>query len=185
MEIESRLCEMKKILIVVGSENIHGNTNLIASSFEKGAKESGHQVKKIVLNEDIQGCKGCLACQYNHHRCVIDDIMQKYYSLFEEADMFVLASPLYFWSVSGRLKSFIDRLYAISKDDLYPYKEVILLMSAGSDSFYAFEQAVSFYRFYTLALGWKNQGMVLAGGCKNQYVSENYIQEAYQLGKNL
>lgn len=59
-------------------------------------------------------------------------------------------------------------------------------MTCGSDGFYAFEQAVSYYRFYTNALGWKDKGMTLAKGCKEnpQYINGKYLQEAYQLGKN-
>ena len=178
---------MSKILVVVGSGNIHGNTNALADAFIKGVHEVGGEVNKIVLNKTISGCQGCGACQRNGNQCAIQDEMQKYYSLYEEADQLVFASPLYFWSISGRLKSFIDRLYALSTNDEYPYKETAFLMTSGSKGFYAFEQAVSFYRFFTNALGWKDQGMVLAGGCKGnpKFVDEKYLQEAYELGKKM
>ena len=103
----------------------------LARAFEKGAIQAGHKVKRIVLSKNLQGCQGCGACQINQHHCVIQDSMQEYYAMFEWADTLVLASPLYFWSISGRLKCFIDRLYAISQNDEYPYKETFLLMSAG------------------------------------------------------
>lgn len=92
----------------------------------------------------------------NGHKCMINDDIQDIYSLFNESDMIVLASPLYVWSISGRMKCFINRLYAISTNDKYPYKETALLMTAGSKEFYIFEQAVSFYRLFTNALGWKH-----------------------------
>lgn len=178
---------MRKILIVVGSGVQKGNTNQLAQTFEKGAKEAGHDVQRIVLSENIQGCQGCGACQKNSHQCVIQDSMQNYYALFEWADTIVLASPLYFWSISGRLKCFIDRLYAISQDDQYPYKETVLLMSAGDNHFWTFEQALSFYSFYTKALGWKDLGHVLAGGCESEprYIPTQKLQEAYQKGLHL
>lgn len=151
-----------------------------------GAIKAGHDVEKVVLNDNLQGCKGCGACQLNGHKCIIQDSMQDLYKKFDEADTIVFASPLYFWSISSRMKCFIDRLYAISTDDKYPYKETILLMSSGDNKFYTFHQALSFYSFYTNALGWKNLGVVLAGGCKGsahqRFIDEKYLNEAYQLG---
>ena len=181
--------KMSKILVVVGSGNVHGNTYQLSDAFIKGAKGANHDVTKIILNKNILGCQGCQACQHNGHQCVIKDAMQDYYSLFEDADVLVLASPLYFWSISGRLKSFIDRLYAISTDDKYPSKDTVLLMTSGSDEFYAFEQSVSFYRFLTKALGWNDKGMVLADGCSgqigNKIVDKKFLNEAYELGKSI
>lgn len=180
---------MRNILVVVGSGNIKGNTDTLVDCFIKGAIESGHHVKKVNLNGDIQGCQGCGACQKNGNKCVIQDKMQSIYPFFESSDTIVLASPLYFWSISARLKSFIDRLYAISTDDEYPQKDTFLLMTSGSKGFYAFEQAVSFYRFFTNALGWNDKGMVLAGGChkeeKCNVINEDYLKEAYFMGYNL
>lgn len=180
---------MRNILVVVGSGNLNGNTDVLVEAFIKGATESGHNIKKVNLNGDLQGCLGCGGCKKNGNKCVIQDKMQNIYPFFESSDTIVLASPLYFWSISSRLKSFIDRLYAISKDDKYPKKDTLLLMTSGSKGFYAFEQAVSFYRFFTNALGWNNKGMVLAGGChkeeKISIIDDKYIKEAYLLGYHL
>lgn len=180
---------MRRILIVVGSGNINGHTDQLARAFEKGAIQAGHEVKRIVLSKKLQGCQGCGACQINQHHCVIQDSMQEYYAMFEWADTLVLASPLYFWSISGRLKCFIDRLYAISQNDEYPYQETFLLMSAVDDHFWTFEQALSFYSFYTKALGWKSLGSVLAGGCHDEshqpYIPPLKLQEAYEKGLSL
>lgn len=180
---------MKNILVVVGSGNRNGNTDTLVESFIKGATESGHHVKKVNLNGHIQGCRGCGACQKNGHHCIIQDQMQDIYELFEAVDTLVLASPLYFWSISARLKSFINRLYAILTNDEYPQKDTFLFMTSGSKGFYAFEQAVSFYRFFIRALGWHDKGMVLAGGCDkeegNSIIDEHYLKEAYFMGCHL
>ena len=179
---------MKKVLVIIGNGE-NGNTDQLSQSFVDGARFAGHEVRKIVLHHDIQGCKGCRACQHNGHQCVIKDDMQVIYPLFEESDVLVLASPLYFWSISGRLKSFIDRLYAISTNDEYPSKETILLMTSGCEEFYAFEQPVSYYRLLTNALGWNDRGMVLAYGCKgdpaHKWIDKKYLEKAFQLGKIL
>lgn len=180
---------MKNILVVIGSGLESGNTNQLSEAFIMGAKKAGHHVNRVFLGDkDIHGCKGCGACQ-SHHICAIKDDMQDYYSLFEQCDTLVLASPLYFWSISAQIKSFIDRLYAISVNDEYPQKETVLLMTCGSKGFYAFNQPVSFYRMLTGALGWKDKGMVLAGGCSgnvaNKSIEQQYLDEAYQLGATL
>lgn len=97
-----------------------GNTDQLSDAFMEGAKEAGHQVVKVFMgNMLIQGCIGCGACQKGNHQCAVKDDMQKIYPLLEACDAVVLASPLYFWSISGKLKSFIDRLYAVSKEDKY------------------------------------------------------------------
>lgn len=62
--------------------------------------------------------------------------------MFNQADLIIMASPLYFWSILGRLKHFIDRSYAVSTDDNYLHKDIVLLMTSGSNEFYAFEQVI-------------------------------------------
>lgn len=180
---------MKKILVVVGSSIKDGNTDRLAKAFIQGASEAGNEVQEVMLgNLQINGCRGCGACQKTG-KCIISDDMQQLYPMFHEANIIVFASPLYFWTISAQTKAFIDRLYAISKEDIYPFKETVLLMSAGSDDFYAFEQVVSFYRFYTKALGWQDKGMVLAGGCNGEpsqrHIDEKYLREAFILGNTI
>lgn len=180
---------MRKILVVVGSGVRNGNTDQLAQAFIKGASEQGHQVSYMFLGDGvIQGCTGCGACQLGTG-CVLQDHMQNSYSLFEEADTIILASPLYFWTISATLKAWIERLYAISKNDRYPAKDCVLLMSAGDDRFWTFEQAVSYYRFVTKALGWNDLGMYLAGGCIGEAgkreIKEEHLQHVYALGRNI
>lgn len=180
---------MRNILVVVGSGIRNGNTDQLADSFIKGAKELGHHAEKVFLGDGvIQGCKGCGVCQ-SGHGCVQEDMMQNIYPLFEKADTIVLASPLYFWTISASLKAFIERLYAISKEDTYPKRDCMLLMTAGDDTFWTFEQPIAYYRFVTKAIGWQDLGMVLAGGCSGEpgkrNIKEEHLQQAYETGKKL
>jgi len=109
--------------------------------------------------------------------------------MFVQCDTIIFASPLYFGTISAHIKAFIDRLYAISTNDGYPHKDTVLLMTAGSEKSYAFEQVISFYRFFTKALGWTDQGMCLAGGCQcesgKRNIDNKYLEEAYELGKKM
>ena len=93
----------------------------------------------------------------------------------KSADCIVFASPLYFWTVSARIKAFIERFYCIAGEDpnpplgryeAYPIKDCALLMTAADNFFWTFEQAVSYYQFALVNyIGFKDKGMLLAGGC--------------------
>lgn len=181
---------MKKILVVVCCGNLNGNTDKLANSFIEGLLETGHEVKKVFLgNKDIKECKGCGACQLNHHICAIRDDMQDLYPLVNECDTIVIASPLYFWSISAIAKSFIDRLYALSTNDKYPRKNSILLMTAGDNQDWTFDHSLSYYHILTEALGWNDLGSYLAGGCKgesgNHSIDEKNLGEVYNFGKKI
>ncbi len=181
---------MRKILVAVGSGIKGGNTDKLADAFIKGASEKGHQVHKVFLGDtDLHGCRGCAACQKNGNKCMIKDIMQEIYPLVEECDTIVMASPLYFWTLSSQIKAFWDRLYALSVDNRYPYKESVLLMTADDDSAWTFEKPENYYRFITNAIGWKNLGSYLAGGChgaaEKRYIEEKHLQGAYEFGNSI
>lgn len=179
------------ILVVVGSGTRNGATSQLANSFIKGATESGHQVEKIFLgNKQVAGCLGCDACQrIIDSNCVIKDDMQNFYEPFARADVLVLASPLYFWTISARIKAFIERLYGISKDDIYPIKKTMLLMTGGDNHFWTFDQAVNYYRFFTRAINWIDCGIYLAGGTKydgtKHIVKKRHMNGVYQYGKEI
>lgn len=189
---------MKEILVIVASGKKNGNTDKLANAFIDGAKEAGHRVNKAFLGEmQIGGCNGCNACKITH-ACAQKDDMSALYPLIERADGVVLASPLYFWTISARLKAFIERLYAISQEDdapplgryeRYPEKECALLMTAADDYFWTFEQADAYYQFALIHyLGWKDRGKVLAGGCggspsPRRIEQTPHLRHAYELGK--
>lgn len=180
---------MRKILVAVGSGIAGANTDRLADAFIEGARAAGHEVKKIFLGKgELNGCRGCGACQFGNG-CVIKDVMQEAYPLFSECDTLVLASPLYFWTLSGQIKTFFDRLYAVSKDDIYPHKDSYLLMTAGDNNENTFEHACGYYHFITTALGWNDIGSYLAGGCKGgpgkHSIPEKHIEGAYKAGYEL
>lgn len=178
----------KRILVVIGAGMKNGNTEQLADSFIRGAEEIGHSVKKQFLGgKKINFCIGCNKCR-GVKQCIHKDDMTQIYDDFAECDLIVLASPLYFWSITGMLKTFIDRLYAAknNKD-----KECILLMTARQNSYEAFEHAVSYYQLNCIThMGWNDRGMVLAGGCggvkEERLIRETrYLTESYRLGKNI
>ena len=190
---------MRKILVIVAAGHKNGNTDHLADAFIQGAETAGHEVKKIFLGtKPINGCLGCDACRYGKP-CVQKDAMEEIYPQFAWCDTVVLASPLYFWTISARLKAVLERLYATSSPDShppkgryerYPEKDCVLLVTAADDYFWTFEQVVSYYRFNCVNyLGWHDLGMVLAGGCGGcgtaRMVPEVHLERAHQLGFSL
>ena len=149
---------MRNILIAVGSGISGANTDRLAEAFARGAVDAGHTVRKIFLGKgELKGCRGCGACQKGG-RCAIRDIMQEAYPLFDACDTLVLASPLYFWTLSGQIKTFFDRLYAFSREDIYPHRDTVLLMTAGDDGEHTFDHALDYYRHLPAGPGrWRRQ----------------------------
>lgn len=191
---------MKKILVIQGGGRAKGNTAQLVNSFVAGAEESGHSVEVIsLLKNEVKGCLGCNACRYGKP-CIQKDAFNDLVPKIKDADCIVFASPLYFWTVSARIKAFIERFYCIAAEDpnpplgryeKYPIKDCALLMTSADDFFWTFEQAVSYYQFALVNyIGFHDRGMVLAGGCgdtngRPQIDKTAHLQEAYEFGRNI
>lgn len=191
---------MKNILIIQGGGRPNGNTAQLVSSFAEGAQSNGHCVEIIsLLKNEVNGCLGCNTCRYGKP-CIQKDSFNELVPAIKAADCIVFASPLYFWTVSSKMKAFIERFYCIAEEDSnppmgrcekYPVKDCALLMTSADDFFWTFEQAVSYYQFALVNyIGFKDKGMVLAGGCgdtngRPQINKTGYLQKAYEFGKHL
>ena len=148
--------EQKKILAVQGGGRANGNTAQLVKHFVRGAEEAGHQVEVIsLIKNEVKGCLGCNACRYGKP-CIQKDAFNELVPKIKAADCIVFASPLYFWTLSSRIKAFIERFYCIAEEDpnppfgryeKYPVKDCALLMTSADDFFWTFEQAVSYYQF--------------------------------------
>lgn len=191
---------MKKILIIQGGGRPKGNTAQLVDAFARGAEDAGHQVETIsLLKNEVKGCLGCNACRYGKP-CVQKDSFNNLVPKMKEADLLVFASPLYFWTISSRIKAFVERFYCISEEDpnpplgryeKYPEKDCALLMTAADNFFWTFDQAVSYYQFALVNyIGFHDKGMVLAGGCgdtngKPQIDKTDHLMRAYRFGKEI
>jgi multimeric flavodoxin WrbA len=191
---------MKRILVIVGGGRPNGNTNQLVDAFIKGAIEAGHEVDKVSLNKtEVNGCIGCNACRYGKP-CIQKDGFNEIVPKIKAADCIVFASPLLFWTLSSKIKAFIERFYCIAeKDDnppygryeKYPIKDAALLMTSADNFFWTYEQAVSYYKFAIINyIGFKDKGMVLAGGCgdtngKPQIDKTEHLIMAYDFGKSI
>ena len=191
---------MKNILVVQGGGRAKGNTAQLVDSFIKGATEAGHTVEKINLNQtEVKGCIGCNACRYGKP-CVQKDGFNDLVPKIKAADLIVFASPLLFWTLSSKIKAFIERFYCIAEEDpapplgryeRYPIKDAALLMTSADTYFWTYEQVVSYYQFAIINyIGFQDRGMLLAGGCgdtngKPQIDKTGYLEKAFEFGKNI
>ncbi|MFR4008673.1 MAG: flavodoxin family protein [Christensenellales bacterium] len=106
---------MKKILILEGSPRKNGNTGILSGQFAKGAEQAGGCVEKIrVAEKKVSGCLGCGACEKNGGACIQKDDMEEIRAKMLAADSIVLASPIYFYSMTAQMKAVIDRTCALS-----------------------------------------------------------------------
>lgn len=184
---------MKKILILNGSPRLNGNTFSLIEKFTKGAKLNGNDVIRFDLDRmDIHCCKGCLKGGKNPDSpCSQKDDMLKIYPYYKEADILVLASPMYYWSFSAQLKIAIDRLFAVTEIDpnyKTPYKECFMLMAAEGDDENNSKPVIEYYHYLLNYLGWKDLGYLIAGGVFNVEDikgKEELLNKAFEIGKSI
>ena len=171
-----------KIIVLNGSPRPNGNTKAMISAFKEGAESAGH----IVTVFDIckMNIKGCLACEYCHTKafreCVQKDDMQKIYPVMDEAEMIVLASPVYYHGLSGQLQCAINRIYALG----YPkkLKKAMLILSSGDTGVY--DGAIFTYRNSFLDfLHLEDMGIYTAAGDENK--SEDLLKRLKEAGASL
>lgn len=158
---------MKKILVLNGSPRPNGNTSALIDAFVRGAEEAGNEVARIDLRSlDIRPCLGCCKGGKDPESpCVQKDGMLSVYPAYKASDVVVLASPLYYWSVSGMLKTAFDRLFSVAECDANlrnTVKSSLLLMAAEG---YGFEESEYWYDRLMERLGWTSLGKVLCGHC--------------------
>ena len=179
----------KTILILNGSPRKNDNTSALVEAFARGAEEGGSKVVPVFLGDmTIHGCKGCFGGGKNPDSpCVQKDDMEKLYPVYRQADVVVLASPLYYWSISGQLKTAFDRLFAVAECDpdyRNPPKESVLLMAAEG---HGFEESLYWYDRLEQHIGWKSLGKVLCGGVMavGHTQGRPELEEAYRLGRSV
>lgn len=178
----------KKIVVLNGSPRKNGNTSALVREFSKGAESTGNTVTVFFLgNMDIHECKGCFGGHSSREcPCVQKDDMDKIYPVVRESDIVVLATPLYYWNMSGQLRTAVDRLFALEEGDGNLLRgngrASALLMAAEGNGF---EDVVLYYDHLMEHLRWKNLGHVLAGGNGDvgDIEGKPELKEAYELGR--
>lgn len=180
----------KNIVILNGSPRKNGNTSALVKAFTEGAESAGHTVTEFFLDGmNIHGCKGYFGGHSSKDcPCVQKDDMAQIYPAVKDCDVVVLASPLYYWTMSGQIRTAIDRLFALEEGDGNLLRgngrASALLMAAEG---HGFGDVVLYYDHLMEHLHWKNLGHVLAGGNMDvgDIQGKAELKEAFDLGKTI
>lgn len=177
----------KKVLILSSSPRKGGNSDLLCDEFMKGAKESGHDVEKIfVANKRINYCAGCGTC-YSSHKCVQNDDMAEVLDKMVSADTIILATPVYFYSIDGQLKTLIDR--TVTRYNEIEDKEFYYILTAADTNKNMLNRTVETLRGFTedCLPGAVEKGIIYGIGAwkKGEIKNTPAFLQAYEMGKNL
>ena len=176
-----------KIVVLEGSPNKNGSSNLLADALIRGAREAGHTVRVIdAAHSDIHPCTGCIHCGYEGP-CVQKDDMEKFRGMILDADMVVFVTPLYYYGMSAQLKTLVDRFCAINSSITRRHMKSALLSAAWNADDWTFEALAAHYRTLVRYLDLDDQGMVLGAGCGTPAMTarSRYPKQAYALGRQL
>ena len=176
-----------KIVVLMGSPNRKGSTNILVDNFTKGATEGGHKVEKIdVAHSDIHPCTGCIHCGYEGP-CVYKDDIDTIRQKLLNSDMVVFATPLYYYGMSAQLKIVVDRFCAYNSSLNGKHLKSALLTVAWNADDWTFEALEAHYKTLVRYLNFEDKGMVLGLGCGTVSMTKRseYPNKAYLLGKNI
>lgn len=176
---------MKKALILSGSPRLHGNSSILCDEFARGAKEAGYEVEKIeIQKKKIAGCLGCNACYKNGGACVQKDDMEEIREKMIGADVIVLASPIYFYSMAAQLKAVIDRTYAFFQQ--LQGKTFYFIISCATPQESDTETMKAALRGFTCCVPEAKEGGIVIGLETNEpgdVKKTDAMEKAYEMGK--
>jgi multimeric flavodoxin WrbA len=183
----------KKVIIVMGSPRMKGNSIALAHKVADGAKDGGAEVECFYLHKmNIKPCDACDVCQREIEKdCHIKDDMAQLYPKLRQADALVIASPIYYWAVNAQTKLFIDRFYALEafqQSSLKGKQIGIVLTYGGKDPYESGAvNALRSYQDMFRYIGARIVGEVYGSASKPGEITSNneVMEKAYRLGKRL
>lgn len=174
----------KNVLILSASPRKGGNSDLLCDQFLLGAEEAGNQVEKIfVRDKKIAYCTGCGTC-FANKKCSIKDDMPEILDKMIAADVIVMATPVYFYTMNGQLKTLIDRTCALYTE--INDKDFYFIVAAADTNVEAMERTLEGFRGFTSCLERPNEkGVIYGTGAWNigDIKGSKAIEQAYEMGK--
>ena len=178
---------MKRIVVIASSPRKNGNSNALVREFERGATEAGNSIETVYLmGKKMQFCCGCMTCN-QILQCVLQDDVKEILEKMQHADIIVFATPVYYYSVSGQLKTFFDRTSPLFAAE-YCFRDIYLLATAAEDAPDTFKGTIEAVQ------GWidcypntRLAKTVLAGGVDaiGDISGHKALQDAYEAGKSI
>lgn len=179
---------MKKVLIVSSSLRGGSNSEILAHEAEKGAIDAGNEVEFLSLKgKNIKFCIGCLACQKTN-KCIQKDDMADLIGKVQNADVLIFATPIYYYEMSGQLKTFLDRCNPLYSQE-NKFKDVYLITSAYDSAENATDRAINGLKGWIECFEQSHFAGALVGGGidepKSALNRKDLLTKAYELGKNI
>lgn len=174
----------KKVLILSGSPRKGGNSDVLCDEFMHGALESGNEVEKIRVSEKkIAPCSACYFCKDSGGKCVHKDDMAEILQKMIDADVLVLASPVYFYSIDAQLKAVIDRTVArwleVKDKDFY------YIVTMADEELESADTTLACFRGYADCVeGAKEKGVIIGNGVYQigEIKNSAALCDAYNMG---
>lgn len=177
----------KKVLILSGSPRKGGNSDILCDEFARGAQEAGNEVEKIrVADKKIHPCSACYYCRDHGGECVHKDNMAEVLQKMIDADVLVLASPVYFYSIDAQLKAVIDRTVArwleVKNKEFY---YIVTMADEGQESA---DTTLACFRGYADCVeGAVEKGVIIGNGVYElgKIKNTSVMKKAYEMGKTV
>ncbi len=178
---------MKNILILSGSPRKGGNSDILCDEFMRGAMYAGANVEKIrVADKKISPCTGCYYCRESGGKCAYNDDMGDILDKIIAADVLVLSSPVYFYSICAQLKAVIDR--CVAKWTQIANKELYYIMTAAEDDVDTMDGTLACFRGFAMCIdGYEEKGVLYGKGVSDKgevTARPELMQIAYEMGES-
>lgn len=178
----------RKVLILSASPRRNGNSDILCDQFMKGAQEAGHQAEKIFLGDrEIRYCTGCGLCINRKGICSQKDDMAEIARKMCAADVIVMATPVYFYTMAAQMKTLIDRCCAYYTQ--MGGKEFYFIVTAADNDIAAMERTLDGFRGFTDCCleNPVEKGIIYGVGTweKGDVLHQPAMEEAYRMGRNV
>lgn len=178
---------MKNVLVISSSLRNGSNSEKLALEFVRGAKVNNNVDYVLLKGKNIKYCIGCLFCQKTG-KCVLKDDMKEIIKLARKADILVFASPVYYYGMSGLMKTLLDRLNPLYNSE-HNFKEVYLILTAAENAINTFDKAIdSFKGFVECFDDVRIVKSITCGGlidANEVNKNQNYLINAYSIGESI
>ena len=177
----------KKVLILSGSPRRNGNSDILCDEFKKGAEASGNEVEKIFIRDtNINHCTGCYACSKGG-KCVQKDDMAEVLQKMIDADVIVMSTPVYFYTMDGQMKTLIDR--TVPRYEEIRNKDFYFIVAAADTQISMMERTIEGFRGFTQDClpGAHEKGIIYGTGAwqAGDIGSSPAMKQAYDMGKQI
>lgn len=181
---------MNNILVLFGSPNKKGNTNKLVDVLLESVDKSVSIDRVDLVDNKINYCMGCNKCLIKPYNCIFDDDMTEIYNKIEKADVIILASPIYFNSVTSFTKTMIDRCQRffnmkVKNKIVFKSKKGVLISTAGSVDENSFDALKNISKYFFLSINAKLEYELLINNTDKCSINKENMIKAEKIGKSL